>query len=347
MKKILYLYAEVMPYNLPVFRTLKDNGYEVDVVQLDKRKLTPFEYPGEEGITIWNSSAYNSYSDFERAFFMQDVCLVYVSELVNRWYWQLAWKYRHKKHIPVVVGCDAQWSGSRNNYIKKLLFPITYRQVFSHIQCAGIWQADYARRIGFKRNQIITPLLCADNEQYYKVDIEAKKHNYPKQFIFVGRLNEVKGIKEILSVWKTIQDKKGWTLTLIGSGPMEELIRESQDIVLRPFMSQKDICAVMQESGCALIPSRKEPWGLVVHEAAAAGLPIIASRCCGATYKFVIDGYNGFCIEGSDEDSLRESMFRIMESDDASLIKMSIRSRQLAQSIFPEHVAYSIMSLIK
>lgn len=344
---ILYLYKEVMPYNLPVFKVFHQSGYEVSIIQDTNDKLTPFNYSGEEGITIRNLSSFHSYEEFEGATYSPDICLVYMSESFKGWYWRLCRKFRRTMAIPVIVGSDAQWSGNRNNYIKKFLFPLTYRRVFTHIQCAGLWQAVYARKIGFKRDQIVTPMLCADNELYYKVSIRQKESSYPRQFIYVGRLHDGKGIQEILSAWDRIEDKKGWTLTMIGNGPMEQEIRQHPDVVLRPFLSQKEICSVMQESGCALIPSRYDSWGLVIHEAAAGGLPIIVSRCCGATYRFVIDGFNGHIIDGNLYESLLLAMKKIIAESDESLLEMSRRSRQMAQSIIPEHVAYSLMSLIK
>ena len=38
---ILILYAEVMPYNIPVFKEITKMGYRLNVVQIDKKKLTP------------------------------------------------------------------------------------------------------------------------------------------------------------------------------------------------------------------------------------------------------------------------------------------------------------------
>ena len=57
---------------------------------------------------------------------------------------------------------------------------------------------------------------------------------------------------------------------------------------------------------------RFEPWGVVIHEAAAAGLPIIASHLCGATTAYVRDGVNGFIISPTVE-NLTQAMSLITE----------------------------------
>ena len=218
--------------------------------------------------------------------------------------------------------------------------------MFTHVLSAGLWQVVYALKIGFKRHQILTPLYCANNEQYYKVDINKKKVEYPKRFIFVGRLTHVKGVEQILEAWDSIERKKNWRLTMIGNGDLHDYISTHKDIELLPFMSQADICKIMQDSGCALIPSIYEPWGLVIHEAAAAGLPIIVTRNCGATNQFVKDGVNGYLIDEDNTLSLKSAMEQIMNLAGDELINMSERSREFSRSIQPECVSSSLLSLI-
>ena len=48
-----------------------------------------------------------------------------------------------------------------------------------------------------------------------------------------------------------------------------------------------------------VLPSLREPWGLVVNEAMASALPVIVSRICGAADDVVLDGENGFRFESS------------------------------------------------
>ena len=74
---ILILYAEIMPYNLPVWRYMRDKGYKLTVVQLDNRKLTPFKYEGEEGIEVHNITSYPDYKSFEEKFYNTDNKLHY------------------------------------------------------------------------------------------------------------------------------------------------------------------------------------------------------------------------------------------------------------------------------
>ena len=211
---------------------------------------------------------------------------------------------------------------------------------------AGLWQCMYALKIGFKRTQILTPLYSANNELYYQVNIHHKKEVYPKKFLYTGRLVEIKGIKVLLEAWRTLPDKKGWQLTVIGNGELEGCLKQDKEIEWFPFMPQTETCKIMENAGCALIPSLFEPWGLVIHEAVAAGLPVIVTKECGAVNQFVINKYNGYLIDGGNVDSLRNAMAKIINSSDSELMKMAQNSRRLSFRISPEDVASTLLSLL-
>jgi glycosyltransferase involved in cell wall biosynthesis len=345
---ILILYAEIMPYNIPVFNEMVRNGYNVYIIQLDRNKLTPYKHDKTNGVSVKNISEFKNYFEFKNYCKELNPVLIMISEVMEKWYWKFAIYYhRHHKKFPIVLGSDAQWTGSLHNWMKKYLYIFSYKRCFTHVLSAGLWQCVYALKIGFKRNQIITPLYCANNELYNNVDIEHKKIKYPKNFLFIGRLVEVKGIKNILDAWDSIKDKKGWTLTMIGNGIMADEIKNHKDILLKPFMSQEEICSIMENSGCALIPSLYEPWGLVIHEASAAGLPIIASKNCGAVSEFLVNGYNGFTIDPNSADSLSQAMRCMIDLDSCILIDMSKNSRRLSYRIVPSDVSSALISLIK
>jgi glycosyltransferase involved in cell wall biosynthesis len=64
---------------------------------------------------------------------------------------------------------------------------------------------------------------------------------------------------------------------------------------------------------CLILPSIKEPWGLVVNEALAYGCPVIVSEYCGCTPEMVIEGVTGYKFNPLDVNSLLESIYKIIE----------------------------------
>jgi glycosyltransferase involved in cell wall biosynthesis len=77
---------------------------------------------------------------------------------------------------------------------------------------------------------------------------------------------------------------------------------------------------------------------VVIHEAAAAGLPIIATYPCGATTMFVRDGVNGYIVSPKPQ-QLTWAMVRISAASQTVLERMSTTSFTLAELWNPAKLA--------
>ncbi len=60
-----------------------------------------------------------------------------------------------------------------------------------------------------------------------------------------------------------------------------------------------------------MVPSRIDPYGVIVHEGAVSGLPVLATAQTGAGPAFVQDGQNGWLVESGDAGALAAAMARI------------------------------------
>ena len=68
---------------------------------------------------------------------------------------------------------------------------------------------------------------------------------------------------------------------------------------------------IYASAGCFVLPSLSEPWGLVVNEAMASGLPVLVSNRCGCAPDLVREGENGFLFDPARPDELACLMERI------------------------------------
>lgn len=101
------------------------------------------------------------------------------------------------------------------------------------------------------------------------------------------------------------------------------------------------------ESDCIFcLPSRKEPWGVVVHEMASAGLPLLLSSQVGAAKDLLIDGWNGYSFEANSSFSLKESLLKLLTVSSTRRNKIGENSRILAQRFSPRIAAASLKSVI-
>lgn len=60
MRKLLYLYREIMPYNIPVLIELVKEGFEVTVVSRDRRRKSSYEIPDVDGVIFFDEDDYDN-----------------------------------------------------------------------------------------------------------------------------------------------------------------------------------------------------------------------------------------------------------------------------------------------
>lgn len=254
---------------------------------------------------------------------------------------------KENTNIPVVAMSDTPWYGTFKQKINTILSPFHVKKAFTHLWVAGLYQYDYARKLGFANDKIIYNCLSANTDLFAAIDIKKKIEKFPKNFLYIGRYTEVKGLRNLMIAWSAIEDKKGWTFTLIGNGEMREELIKDGNFIVKDYLHQDELVKELAETGCFVLPSLHEPWALVLHEAAAAGIPIICTKTCGAAPHFVIDHYNGFKVENDSIASLTEAMKKIIETEVSELVEYSYNSRKLSTAISPAKSAANLMQLVK
>ena len=345
MKTIVFFNLAVMPYHVAVFRALIRKGYRCVVYWWGKAPKTLYRAPKMDGLTQINRFDFdNANTLYQNAAEWSPVCVV-CAGWMDKGFNEACVKF--KSHdIPTLAMSDTQWRGGKQ-WINRLMSPFRHKRYFDYIWAAGLLQYDYARKLGFDSRHILLNCFSGDTEVFLQVSLEEKSLVYPKRFLFVGRFVEVKGIDILLTAWNSIKDKKGWSLELIGDGPLKEKYRKDYpDIIIKDFMPQKELVREAANAGCFVLPSRFEPWALVIQEFASAALPVVCTCQCGASRHFVLNGYNGFTVEANDATAMADAMTKIINATDSYLLTMSERSRQLALSVTPDFVADTLLSIL-
>lgn len=346
MNTIVILYTELMPYNVAVIRALIKKNCRVHVVLQDTDKKTPYYPPMEAGVTYYNRSS----------FWNADHLYILVKKLAPDLIWTAGWLdpmynevagiVRREMNIPVVAGTDTQWRGGKQ-WLNVFTASLRHRQWFSHLFVAGEWQMKYARKLGFREDRILMHNLSADVGLFTQVDLSVREKQYPRRLLYVGRFSKEKGLNYLLEAWESIPDKKGWQLTLIGNGPERDKLSHVADVEILDFMDQADLLREMTVSGAFILPSIFEPWALVLHEAACAGLPILSSDCCGAVTCFVRESENGYLFTPGNVCSIRHSIEKLITAGEYEWLRMGQYSRKLAMMITPEKVAETLLTVLR
>jgi glycosyltransferase involved in cell wall biosynthesis len=96
-------------------------------------------------------------------------------------------------------------------------------------------------------------------------------------------------------------------------------------------VSEEELARRYVEADVFALLSRHEPWGVVVNEAAASGLPLVLSNRVGAAYDLLRDGENGFLVPAENVDAAAGAIRKLAEDADLRR-RMGARSRELVRA---------------
>ena len=143
--------------------------------------------------------------------------------------------------------------------------------------------------------------------------------------LFVGRLSAPKGIYDLFdAIPQVVARCPGTKFVLVGvaeNAAMEPVIRSAAErrgiaphIAFLGSLEGRSKGIAFATSHMIVVPSWTEAFPLVIPEAMAAGLPVIATRV-GAIPDFVTDGEDGFLVAPRDAPALAERICRLLDDD--------------------------------
>ncbi len=168
------------------------------------------------------------------------------------------------------------------------------------------YEPDYAAIEGVTPQQRTT--FCVRHH------LDAKR----KRFLYCGRLVPQKRVEVALDAFLSIaKAHPDWDLVLAGDGPLRAQLAARVPVCMRPrvkflgFLQMNETVACYQACHCLLLPSDYEPWALVINEACAAGLAIVATEVVGAAVELVEDGNNGYLVPPGDTTRFAAAMAQV------------------------------------
>ena len=171
----------------------------------------------------------------------------------------------------------------------------------------------YFREYGMAEERIFLMPMMVNNQKF---STTRPKPDSPFTFLYVGRIIPHKNVQTLIeSFQKAFSDRSDVLLRIVGRGEsLASLQSRYSDVPNIRFEGAKfgrDLVETYHTSHVLVIPSLYEPWGLVVNEAMAAGLPVLASDRVGAVGDLVRDGETGFVFDPENIDELSRLMQKI------------------------------------
>lgn len=120
---------------------------------------------------------------------------------------------------------------------------------------------------------------------------------------------------------------------LVGDGALEPALaqraaRLGVASTLTGLLQGEDLVGAYAAADVFALLSRREPWGIVVNEAAACGLPLVLSDRVGAAADLLEPGLNGHLVPGEDADAAARAI-AALAGDAAQRARFGERSREL------------------
>ena len=222
----------------------------------------------------------------------------------------------------------------KRNFLKESLHKIILKILFRFYDgffAIGTANKEYYLKMGVPYEKIFLIPYTIDNSYFYNLT-----KNSSADSIYLDKVNQ--DIPTILFASKFMKRKNPLlllesskllskrnirhNLVFVGSGEMENEMRnfirqnDLKNVFLEGFINQSLLPKIYSESDIFVLPSVNEPWGLIVNEVMAAGMPVVVSSEVGCVDDLIKHGVNGFKFEAGNSDELSNYLAKLISDKD-------------------------------
>jgi len=242
--------------------------------------------------------------------------------------------WAHREGLPVLLAADSNIFGdARTAWWIKLIKRPYVRWVLRHI--AGVMPMGTCGRAYFRSylDHQLPEFLFPYEPDYNllrnidprKVQEFSAKHGLApdrKRLLYSGRLVSVKRVDVLLEAFSRVAlARPDWDVVIAGDGPLRKTLERSLSDAMRPRVKwlgfQQFDQLVLAYHACDVLvhPSDYEPWALVINEAVACELPIIATSVVGAAVELVRHRDNGLIVPPRSVEAMADAIWEITRTD--------------------------------
>lgn len=357
--RILYIYCMPAPYRVDFFNEL--GKYCELTVLFERRSARNREQK-------WMASEFNHF----KAIFLKGIMVGDESSFspevllyINRSYdvivtggyssptYMMAMAYMRFKKIPFFLNADggfirtdARWLGWLKHFL--VTCPKGYLST-------GSKTSQYLIHYGAEKDQIyLFPFTSVKREDIYSPAKDEKRKakqkleiREEKAAISVGQFIPRKGFDLLIRAAKRVSPEYG--IYIIGGCPGEEYnsyIRSHNitNVHFVGFKTKNELRDYYIAADMFVFPTREDVWGLVLNEALAFGLPVVASDKAVSSFELVLEGENGYIIDPEQTGQMAEKITFILDYDELRE-KMAEKSLEIIKNYTIEDMAQRHMEI--
>ena len=268
--------------------------------------------------------------------------------------WQvLGWARRHKR--PVFLWSESNQQDQRRGMPHVEMLKRRFIGECSGFVVPGKSAAAYVATFGVPREKIFVAPNAVDNAFFAQQASVARSRaaemrrqfGLPERyFLCAGRLVFSKGVFDLLDAYSQLAPelRAATELLFVGDG-VEQPELEARAAAIHPgtirfagFAHREQLAVYYALAEALIFPTHTDPWGLVVNEAMACGIPIVATDAGGCVVDLVQDGWNGYVVPKSAPGRLAEALAKVATSPDLNTT-MGARSAQRIEQNSPQACA--------
>jgi 1,2-diacylglycerol 3-alpha-glucosyltransferase len=362
-RRLVILTEIISPYRIPLFNTLaRETGVDLHVIflaetdpslrqwQVYKTEIN-FSY---EILRSWRRRAgrYNLLVNFGLGAALKAAApdLILCGGYNYLASWQALYWVRNRV-VPFFLWSESNLQDMRRGHALVEFLKGEFLKHCSGFVVPGRSAREYLHAHKIDDSRIFTAPNAVDNELFRKAaetatqqaDHWRKELSLPKRYIlFVGRFVAEKGVFDLLSAYakldETIRGELG--LVYVGDGAARRELEERSAAItpgmvrFAGFVQRDQLATYYALAEMLILPTYSDPWGLVVNEAMACGLPVVVSRVAGCAAELVKENWNGLLISPGDVPSLTASMEKIGNNPELRA-SMGANSAQLISDYSP------------
>jgi glycosyltransferase involved in cell wall biosynthesis len=360
--KIIFVSSHPIQYQVPIFKRLakKNKNFFVIFGSSIHKSTKMFDREFKKNIT-WGKNLqtgfkfisfnkkdnfiYNIYNIYK--FLKKNNIKILIISGWNNFFYKSIIVISKILNIKIVIRCENNLHDDKNfkKYFKIFVYFIFFKIFYKFISI-GKKNKNMYIRCGINKKKIYDAPYCVDDQffskknivksKFLKIKKKYKEHNR-KIFLFVGKIIDRKGYKELIQLSNLIKNNptlyQNSTFLIVGTGnKLEEfknLIKNKKinNFKFLGFKNQKELVYYYKLSDYLILPSLYETWGLVVNEAMSVGTPCIISNNCGCENDLVISGKNGYIYKsGNTEDLFKIVKRTIIKNSEYKKMRIAVRN---------------------
>jgi glycosyltransferase involved in cell wall biosynthesis len=166
--------------------------------------------------------------------------------------------------------------------------------------------------------------------------------------LFASKLQQRKHADHLLEAYSRLIADKPPTqrpyLVVVGDGEQRAQLEAQahrlklEDVRFAGFRNQSELPRFFQLADVFVLPSRHEPWGLIVNEAMSSGCPVVASTDVGCHADLITDGVEGYVFPVGDIAALTQALRQVFSSPETPATMGEAARRRISAWTYEQDV---------